>query len=82
MQAPKVTIKFSDEIMHVQLVGKERLDIPLQNFPKLLRATPEQRNQWELSGSGPGIHWDELNEDIYVPSLYEARNRDQINGSK
>ena len=82
MQAPKVAISFSDEIMHVQLEGKERLNIPLQNFPRLLCGTPEQRNRWELSGTGPGIHWDELNEDIYVPSLYEGRDRDQTNGSK
>lgn len=79
MQAPKVTINFSDEIMHVQLVGKERLDIPLQNFPKLLCGTPEQRNQWELSGSGPGIHWDELDEDIYVPALYTGSIKDITN---
>lgn len=82
MTASKVTIYFSDEFMHVQLEGKERLDIPLQNFPRLLRGTPEQRNQWELSGSGPGIHWDELNEDIYIPSLYEGRDKDQTNRSK
>lgn len=56
MAAPKVTIYLSDEFMHVQLEGKERLDIPLQNFPKLLSGTPEQRNRWELSGSRPGIH--------------------------
>lgn len=82
MQAPKVAISFSDEIMHVHLEGKERLNIPLQNFPRLLRGTPEQRNQWELSGPGPGIHWDELNEDIDVPSLYEGKDKDQANGSK
>ncbi|MEM6160661.1 DUF2442 domain-containing protein [Erwinia sp. P6884] len=81
MTAPKVTIYFSDEFMHVQLEGKEQLDIPLQNFPRLLLGTPEQRNQWELSGLGPGIHWGELDEDIYVPSLYEGRDRDQKNGS-
>lgn len=82
MTTPKVTINFSDEFMCVQLEEKERLNIPLQNFPRLLRGTPEQRNQWELSGSGPGIHWDELNEDIYIPSLYEGRDRDQTNRSK
>ena len=82
MTAPDVTIYFSDEFMHVQLEGKEQLDIPLQNFPRLLRGTPEQRNQWELSGSGLGIHWDKLDEDIYVPALDEGRDWDQTNGSK
>lgn len=82
MTAPEVTIYFSNKFMHVQLEEKEQLDIPLQNFPRLLRGTPEQRNQWELSGLGPGIHWDELNEDIYVPALYEGKDRDQTYGSK
>ncbi|WP_293649444.1 DUF2442 domain-containing protein [uncultured Pantoea sp.] len=82
MTALKVTVYFLDEFMHVQLEGKERLNIPLQNFPRLLNGTPEQRNQWELSGLEPGIHWDELNEDIYVPALYEGKDRDQTNGSK
>ena len=82
MTAPKVTIYFSDEFMHVQLEGKECLNIPLQNFSRLLRGTLEQRNQWKLSGSGPGIHWDVLDEDSYGPSLYEGRDRDETNGSK
>ncbi|OON34679.1 hypothetical protein BTJ39_23575 [Izhakiella australiensis] len=82
MTALKVTICFSEEFMHVQLEGKERLDIPLQNFPRLLCGTSEQLNRWELSGTGPGIHWDELNEDIDVPSLYEGRDKDQTDGSK
>lgn len=35
----------------------------------MLNATPEQRNNYELSGDGTGIHWEELDEDISVPGL-------------
>jgi len=79
MTAPKVTIYFSEKFIHVQLEGKERLDIPLENFPRLLRGTHEQRTMWELSGTGPGIHWNELDEDIYVPALYAGAVKDITN---
>jgi hypothetical protein len=35
----------------------------------LLKATPQQRTHYELSGGGVGIHWDEIDEDISVAGL-------------
>ncbi len=29
----------------------------------------EQRNRFEMSGGGTGLHWDEIDEDISVPHL-------------
>jgi hypothetical protein len=43
--------------------------VPLAYFPRLLSAKPEQRQHYELSGGGTGIHWDELDEDISVEGL-------------
>jgi len=45
---------------------------------RLLNATAQQRNQYELSGGGMGIHWDEIDEDISVPGLLMG-NRDITN---
>ncbi|MDX1959025.1 MAG: DUF2442 domain-containing protein [Leptospiraceae bacterium] len=42
---------------------------PFAYFPRLLHATVEQRNRFELSGGGIGIHWEELDEDISVSGL-------------
>ena len=36
-------------------------------FPRLLHATPEQRQRVEISSKG--LHWDELDEDISVAGL-------------
>jgi hypothetical protein len=41
--------------------------VPLAWFPRLLAATPEQRNDFELSPRG--IHWDLLDEDIAIAGL-------------
>jgi hypothetical protein len=50
-------------------VGRQ-LFVPLAYFLRFLNATAaQQRNQYELSGGGMGIHWDEIDEDISVPGL-------------
>jgi hypothetical protein len=45
------------------------LAVPLAWFPKLLAATPEQREHFEMSGGGTGLHWNDLDEDISVAGL-------------
>ena len=49
------------------------LSVPLAWFPRLLHATPEQRQAWELIGRGEGLHWEELDEDISVAGLLAGR---------
>jgi hypothetical protein len=41
--------------------------VPLAWFPRLLRATPEQRDACRITGRG--LHWSELDEDISVTGL-------------
>ena len=50
-------------------MDSRQLGVPLAYFPRLLKATPEQRNHYEMSGGGTGLHWDDLDEDISVPGL-------------
>jgi hypothetical protein len=68
-EANATKIWFDKENMWVALTDGRQLSIPLVYFPRLLNATPEQRNNCELSGGGTGIHWEEINEDISVPGL-------------
>ncbi|MBK8575411.1 MAG: DUF2442 domain-containing protein [Elusimicrobia bacterium] len=60
---------FDDANLWVALRDGRQVSTPLAYFPRLLKATPVQRNKFELSGGGVGIHWDELDEDISVPGL-------------
>lgn len=62
-------IQFDDDMMWVELSDGRKLGTPLVYFPRLLNATMQQRQQYEISGSGIGLHWDELDEDINVEYL-------------
>jgi hypothetical protein len=71
MNTSAKSVWFDDNSMWVELVDGRTLGIPLAWFPRLLHATPEQRQKYELTVSG--IHWDELNEDISVAGLLAGR---------
>jgi hypothetical protein len=61
------SVRFDDDSMWVELSDGRTLGVPLAWFPRLLRATPEQRNACRLSGRG--LHWSTLDEDISVAGL-------------
>ena len=67
MNTSAKSVRFDDSSMWVELSDGRALGIPLVWFPRLLRATPEQRQKFELTING--IHWDELDEDISVKGL-------------
>jgi hypothetical protein len=43
--------------------------VPREWFPRLARATPEERQHFEIFDQGFGIHWPDLDEDISVLGL-------------
>ena len=57
------------ENLWILLYDGRQLSIPLIFFPKLMNADKELLLEYELSGNGIGIHWDNLDEDLYVPNL-------------
>jgi hypothetical protein len=64
-----IDVSFTEDALHVVLADGREISAPLQWFPRLLRATSEERTQWELIGDGIGIHWPLVDEDIEVESL-------------
>jgi hypothetical protein len=62
-------VRFDADTMWVDLEDGRQLGVPLAYFPRLLNATPAQREKLTISGGGTGLHWDNLDEDISVPSL-------------
>ncbi len=59
--------------LHVMLIDGRELSVPLSWFPRLQKASPSQRKQWELIGGGIGIHWPLIDEDISVENLLAPR---------
>ena len=52
---------------------------PLEAFPLLLEATPEQRAKYEIGLEGDDIHWDEIDEDIHINSFFLKEEPDTNN---
>jgi hypothetical protein len=65
------SVRFDEHTMWVDLTDGRTLGVPLAWFPRLLRATPAEREQVELSRVG--LHWETLDEDISVAGLLAGR---------
>jgi hypothetical protein len=73
VEARAQKIWFDKFNMWIMFTDGRQLSVPLAYFPRLHNATMEQLNKVEMSGGGIGLHWDELDEDIHVPSLLLGR---------
>ena len=67
MEILPMSVHFDEQTMWVELSDGRTLGVPLAFFPRLLRATPAQRQQVKLSRIG--LHWDEIDEDISIAGL-------------
>jgi Protein of unknown function (DUF2442) len=64
-----VDVSFTADDLVVRLADGRQVSVPLPWFPRLLRATPEQRGNWRLIGNGIGINWPLIDEDISVATV-------------
>lgn len=62
-------IDFQDAVMGVHLVDGRVLNIPLDWYPRLERATPAQRKHYTFFWDGELIEWPEIDEHISVEGL-------------
>ena len=69
LEAKAQKIWFDDDNMWIMFTDGRQLSVPLAYFPRLHRASEDQRNRFEISGGGTGLHWDEIDEDISVPHV-------------
>lgn len=64
-----IDVATDDDNLTVDLADGRRLSVPLAWFPRLLHASPNQRQNWRLLGDGQGIHWPDIDEDLSVSGL-------------
>ena len=63
------SVSFPGDSLSVGLMDGRTIMVPLVWYPKLLDATDAERNHWEISGGGYGIHWPDLDEDLSTEGL-------------
>lgn len=73
-EALATDVSCTDDDLSVVLSDGRKVVVPLAWFPRLVRASAEQRADWELIGKGVGIHWEAVDEDISVASLLQPEN--------
>lgn len=62
-------VKVTDDDLIVELADGRTISAPLVWYPKLLHATREQRENWQIAGGGYGIHWPGIDEDLSTEGL-------------
>jgi hypothetical protein len=66
-------IEFDKNHLFVHTKSKGVFSQPLSDYPRLNKATEEQKSRWKLSNIG--IHWEEIDEDISFESfLYDPND--------
>ena len=68
-----VGAQLTEEALIVDLVDGRSVSVPLVWYPRLLRASMKERELFRLIGSGEGIHWELLDEDISVEGIVAGR---------
>jgi hypothetical protein len=72
-EAKAQNISVTADTLAVDLSDGRTISVPLAWYPRLLHATPEERNNWRFIGDKEGIHWPELDEDISVENLLAGK---------
>lgn len=71
--AKVVDVSVSDTTLKVSLDDGREMSVPLEWFPRLRDASAAQRANWRLIGTGEGMHWPDVDEDISVAGLLRGR---------
>jgi hypothetical protein len=65
MNEPRIaSVAVTDDEIIASLVDGRRISVPLVWSWRLAGATPQQRQNYEIIGSGQGVHWPDIDEDI------------------
>lgn len=63
------SVELTEDVLSVALMDGRTISVPLVWYPRLLNATAAQRNNWQISGGGYGIHWPDVDEDLSTEGL-------------
>ena len=72
-----VDVSVTDETLVVELSDGRTISVPVSWYPRLEHATEKERSQWQLMGSGIGLHWPAIDEDISIEALLAGRRSNE-----
>ena len=64
-----IEMQVTDDSIIAHLADGRAISVPLAWSWRLSEATPAQRNNFEFIGSGLGVHWPDIDEDISATGM-------------
>ena len=63
------SVSIDADRLTIELMDGRAISAPLAWYPRLSRASPEQRARWKIAGGGYGLNWPDLDEDLSTEGL-------------
>lgn len=76
-----VDVFIDEEKFGVVLADGRTLVVPLEWYPRLQYAAPDERRNWQLLGDGYAIEWPDLDEHIGIEGLLAGRRSGESRAS-
>ena len=67
-----VTLEVTEDTIVAQLADGRTVIVPLAWSWRLADATPAQRSRFEIIGTGEGVHWPDIDEDISAVGMLQG----------
>jgi hypothetical protein len=64
-----IAMRVTDDLITAELADGRSISVPLAWSWRLSEATTEQRSKFEIIGSGLGVHWPDIDEDISTTGM-------------
>ena len=68
-----MSITVTESTLAAVLLDGRAISVPLAWYPRLIHATTEERNNFELHADNQHIHWPDLDEDLSIEGLLAGR---------
>ncbi|MDL1912289.1 DUF2442 domain-containing protein [Chloroflexi bacterium CFX6] len=76
-----VNVTVTEDDLMVDLTDGRRIIVPLAWYPRLMYASPAERQNWQLLGDGYAIEFPDLDEHIGVEGLLAGRHSGESRSS-
>ena len=67
-----VALEVTEDSIVAQLADGRLVSVPLVWSWRLAEATPDQRGRFEIIGTGQGVHWPDIDEDISARGMLQG----------
>ena len=67
------SVSVTDDTLAVELTDGRSLSVPLAWYPRLQHGSQAELDNWRIIGSGDGVSWPDLDEDISIAGLVAGR---------